>query len=65
MTARIVSWAPFIVEYIEGAKSKKVSYDVVLTKREIQEEMPYIVFDNEEQDLKNECDLNSFEAEHC
>ena len=42
---RVISTNPFVVEYISGEKTKRVTYDVCLTNREIMEEARYIVFD--------------------
>lgn len=66
MTARIVNWNPFTVEYSDSAtgRSKQVVYSIALTKKEIQEKMQHVVLDDDDlsqEDLKNECELNALE----
>lgn len=68
MIARIINWNPFTVEYSDSTtgRSKQVTYSVALTKKEIEEEMQYVVLDEDplsEEDLKNECELNSLESQ--
>lgn len=45
ITHRVVSHDPFTVEFISGNKVKKEVFAVPLTKREIEQNYDYIVFD--------------------
>ena len=43
--ARIVSYDPFTVEYINGDKRKQIVYEVALLPKEIFSEAQYVEFD--------------------